>query len=61
MSCGSNECTGYAVAVGMTGVSVGRPVLGLRMNGDGGSGKLMTGGYALWTKAFWCRVYVRML
>ena len=49
MSCGSNECTGYAVAVGMTGVSYGRPVLGLRMNGDGGSAKLMTGGYVLWT------------
>ncbi len=48
MSCGSNECTGYAVAVGMTGLSYGRPVLVLRMNGngDGGSAKLMTGGYA---------------
>ena len=33
MSCGSNECTGYAVAVGMTGLSYGRPVLVLRMNG----------------------------
>jgi hypothetical protein len=34
MSCGSNECTGYAVAVEMTGLSYGRPVLVLRMSGE---------------------------
>ena len=48
----------------MHGVSCGRGndrcvvramLVGVRMNGDGGSGKLLTGGWALWRTACWCK------